>query len=107
MCLGKRLPRLRPGDEVDGLLVKQVDLERNALILAGHHIEVTSSSDRVHRHPSGRRLEDFDEGSLVSGRMLHFISDLGMVFDVGAQRDALMPIRLFKKKLPTLRIGRN
>ena len=27
-----------------------------------------------------------------------------MIFDIGAQRDALMPIRLFKKKLPCVYI---
>lgn len=75
---GKRLPRLRPGDEVEGLLVKQVDPDRNTLIVSGHHLEVVSPVDQFHRHPAGRNLEEFEEGASVSGRLLHFAPNLGM-----------------------------
>lgn len=104
----KRLPRLNPGDRVKGLRVVSVDLENFCFVLGGANLEIVEQAvvPRGRKGPSrltapseGRTLDEFETGTELGGTVVVILTGIGILFDVGAVREALLPLKLFGKEI--------
>mmetsp|Transcript_117029 Transcript_117029/g.212938 ORF Transcript_117029/g.212938 Transcript_117029/m.212938 type:complete len:840 (+) Transcript_117029:84-2603(+) len=125
---GKKLPRLRLGDEVANLHILDVDPEAQGcaqIILSGEvppkaevpQAQQTSTSARSTPikerpkssaklpHKSTVRKTSPRIADRVNGRVVKVINRVGIVFDIGVHCEAMMLHEDFGKKLPKLRPG--